>query len=582
MPALCQTPTGFDLSNYGVKIDADKRLIVVLAALEMARGKNEAGDEVKLINTPLSESGRKFRAQLLADNAGLSEDLRARISQFLAQYKKRRPNATDAEIVAPFISMSYALSPLPELFDPSFTGDLPGELLDVLDFAPLAREFYRRSGISTKLDEYAKTYRAEADGILRTSTKEMVSELLSYLHTRPETTYQEKVKVETQNGASKKTVLRKIETRDHDRRFLLIPELLAPLGTVHFLNIKDDYYVIVPPDKDVSYSDVRRAFLQFVIDPIVLRNATQVTAMSETIKQLIEERRKQDPKISPDVFLSVSRSLIAAADARETVFSKLAAATQMARERVAQVKTDDEKRAITAELEKRKNALEDEAALELSEAYERGAVLAFYFAEQLKGTEDSGFDVASSMKEMIATIDPLKEKDRLARNAEARKRAQIVRENRKNHTGPVETIAENPVTTKLREINKLIEAKDYKRAAADLNQLLAAYPSEPRVYYNLGRVASLSAEEITDPEVQFKTLTEAKNAYSNVIKTATASTDRALMSLTYVALGRIYEFDNQPKYALQLYDVAITISDVPGGAYKDAIAAKQRLLKTPQ
>ena len=33
---------GFDLSNYGVRIDADKRLIVVLAALEMAEAKTEA------------------------------------------------------------------------------------------------------------------------------------------------------------------------------------------------------------------------------------------------------------------------------------------------------------------------------------------------------------------------------------------------------------------------------------------------------------------------------------------------------------------------------------------------------------
>jgi hypothetical protein len=519
---------------------------------------------------------------LIADNAGLSEDLRSRISVFVTQYKKRRPNATDAEIVAPFISMSYALSPLPELFDPAFTGDLPGELLDVLDFAPLAREFYRRSGVSTKLDEYAKTYRSEADGVLRTSTREMVSELLTYLHTRPETTYVEKVKVETQNGKNKKTVLRKIETRDHERRFFVVTELLAPVGTVNFLNIKDDYYVIVPPDKDVSYSDVRRAFLQFVIDPIVLKNATQVTAMSETIKRLIEMRRQQDPKISPDIFISISRSLIAAVDARETVYSKLAAATQMARERVTQVKTDDEKRAITAELEKLRKSLEDEAALELSEAYERGAVLSFYFAEQLKGAEDSGFDIASSMKEMIATIDPVKERDRLAQNAEARKRALAAREDRKNHPVTVETIAENPVSTRLREINKAIDAKDYQKASADLKVLLAANPAEPRIYYNIGRVSSLVAENLNDPEAQAKQLLDAKEAYTNVIRNATGSTDRALLSLTYVALGRIYEFYNNPKYALQLYDVAIKIDDVAGGAYKEAMAAKQRLLKAPQ
>ncbi len=44
--------------------------------------------------------------------------------------------------------------------------------------------------------------------------------------------------------------------------------------------------------------------------------------------------------------------------------------------------------------------------------------MAFYFADQLKGTEDSGFDIASSLREMIATLDASKE--RPFRNAEAK------------------------------------------------------------------------------------------------------------------------------------------------------------------
>ena len=39
------------------------------------------------------------------------------------------------------------------------------------------REFYRRSGIAAKLDEYVKAYRGESDGVLRVSAREMVSEL---------------------------------------------------------------------------------------------------------------------------------------------------------------------------------------------------------------------------------------------------------------------------------------------------------------------------------------------------------------------------------------------------------------------
>ena len=58
-------------------------------------------------------------------------------------------------------------------------------------------------------------------------------------------------------------------------------------------------------------------------------------------------------------------------------------------------------------------------------------------------------------------------------------------------------------------------------------------------------------------------------------------TDKALLSLTYVALGRIYEFKNENGYAMQLYEKAIELDDVRDGGFREAIAAKQRLLKTP-
>ena len=134
-------PTGFDLSNYGVKIEPDKRLIVVLAALDSARTTNDAGESVPVLNTRLSPEGTKFREVLRSDLAALNDTVRQRISTFVIQHKKRNPNATDAEIVAPFISMAYALGPVPDLADPVVTSDLPGNLLDVLDFAPLVRDF---------------------------------------------------------------------------------------------------------------------------------------------------------------------------------------------------------------------------------------------------------------------------------------------------------------------------------------------------------------------------------------------------------------------------------------------------------
>ncbi len=584
--SFAQVPASFDLLNYGVRIEPDKRLIVVLSALEMATQRNAAGVEEKVINTPLSAKGEEFRSQLLKDpllkdSVPQEAELRRKISLFVSQYKRSRPNASDAEIIAPFMSMAYTLTPVPELNDPVITNDLPGPLLDVLDFAPLVREFYRKSSIGPRLDGYVKQYQTDSDAGLRRSAREMVSDLLSYLHTRPRLMYAEKVVTQTQKAGGKGAPIQQVETRENERRFFLVPEKLAARQTINFLNIRDDYYAIVPPDTDLSFSEVRRAFLQFVIDPLVLSNAKELAQVRAWAKPVLDEKRKTKPSISPDVFLAVTRSLVAAADIKQAENARLRVATDIARERIAAYKEDDvaSRKKLSDELAEYKRSLEDESLQQLFEDYEKGAVLAFYFAEQLKGIEDSGFDIAASMRDMLAAFDAAKESNRVASTADARKRALAAREERKSKPDTRIITAENPVTTKLLEIQKSINAKDFAKANADLMQLLAANPKEPRIHYNIARVAGLEAVAIQDPEEQAKKLLAAKNAYVEVLRNAGPTTDRALLSLTYVALGRIYEHNNDNAYAIRLYDEAIKLEDVRGGGFSEALAAKQRLLK---
>lgn len=568
-------PAGFDLSNYGVRIEPDKRLTMVLATLEMARSLDPQTPDQKLINTSLSEKGAAFREKITADN-NVPDDLRRRISIFVTQYKKRHATKTDAEIVTPFIAMAYALTPAPEMADPVITSDLPGDLLDVLDFAPLVREVYRRSTISSKLDEYVKEYRADSDNALRSSAREMVSELLDYLHTRPTLVYQERIKVQTKKTGSK-SAIEKTEIRNNERRFFIVPEKLAPKGNINFLNIRDDYYVILPPDTDVSFSDARRAFLRFVVDPLILGNQKDLSVMREWSKSQLADLRKSDANVSPDTFLSVSRSLVAAIDVRQTEFAQIRIATNQARQKIAGMKTDAEKRAVTADLEKFKQVLSDEATLQLYDDYQKGAVLSFYFAEQLKGVEDSGFDIAASLKDMVLSFEPTKEGSRVASTSDARKRAHAAREERKKN--PETRVAANPITEKLIEIDKIIAAKNYAKAGDELNLLKQQYPSEPRIYYQIGRVAGLTAASMTDSDAQALKLLEAKTALTNVLNTATDKTDKALLSLTYVALGRIFESQSENGMALKLYDKAIEFGDIPNSGFREAIAAKQQLLK---
>lgn len=583
----------FDLSQYGVKIEPDRRLIVVLASLEAAG-----------LETPLTEKGRDFRQKLRTDLATLNPDLQQKMKFFVDQYKKRYAQKSEAELVASFISMAYSLGPVPDLNEPPRATDLPGDLLEVLDFSPLVRQFYRSpikvadgsqdrtTTVGARIEEYYKDYQATGDA-LRPSTIRMVRDLLDYLHTRPQTTYLEQVKTEVQKGKSKKTTLTKTETRERERRFFIVPDLLAQSGTINFRNIGDDYYAIVPPGTDLSESEVRRAYLQFVLDPIILKNAKDISTFKDGVKSLLDERRKTNPDISPDIFLAVSRSLIAATDARQVFYQRFQEATAEARRNAnagrkpisestdAQgrkvVKLTDELYLIDGRFAM--PAAEDEMNLKLYEAYEKGAVLSFYFANGLKGLEESQFDIASSLRDIILSLDTTKETNRLTENAEARKRALAMRDERRKMAA---TIVENPLTKKLSEVEPLIQTQKYTQAETELNQLLKTNPSDPRVFYALGRVKSLSAATITDTEKRNELLVEAKNFYSKVLESATEKTDTALISLTYVALARLYEYYDENAYAIKIYEKVISMGDMKGGGYQEAVVARQRLLKEQQ
>jgi tetratricopeptide (TPR) repeat protein len=186
------------------------------------------------------------------------------------------------------------------------------------------------------------------------------------------------------------------------------------------------------------------------------------------------------------------------------------------------------------------------------------------------------------MREMILSFDAAKEAGRYDRYAEERKRAIAMREDRKTaRTNNTNVVAENPVTNRLLEIQKTVEAKNYVQAETDLKSLLQANPSEARVYYNLGRVASLAAAGATDAEGQAKKLLEAKVAYENVIRLSQSQqVDPTLRSLSYVAMAKIFEFFDDKNMAIALYDAAIKLN-VQDSSFKEAMGAKQRLMKTP-
>ena len=573
-PRVSAQQTSLDLAEYGVRLEPDARLIIVMSALDAAG----------FDPTPAGKRLSAFRALVRKDQTNLDPELRERLKNFFERKKLPSP-ATAADQAARYVSLAYALSPPPLLDAPERSDDLPGGVLEVLDFAPLVREFYRKSGIDERLNSYLHAYQAEADR-LRQPTTEMVRATLSYLHTRPIIVTTQRVRVKSTD--KKKNAAARYETVEHDRRFFIVPDLLAAPGAVNFRVIADDYFAIVPEGTDPTSSELRRGYLQFVIDPLVLKFNKEIALHREQVKQLLAARAKENAEVSPDVLLVVSRSLVAAADARFLLAARFAEVTNLQRLRLQQARDDAARAAIAKTAAGAKAAITDEAIASLVEDYENGAVLDFYFADQLHDVEAAGFDIANFFGDIMAAFDPAREAKRLAEAATARDHAAAARKAHPRYSlwlidpeAEVRNAADDSgnvvLISQLTEVEKLLQTRNYETAETHLKALLLEHPGDPRLLFTLGQTASLWARDTTDDELQSQRLNRALANYRLAVAAAAPETDKALLSRAHEAMGRILAFLERNDEAMKEFDAAIKIGEVAGGAYQDAIAGKKKL-----
>ena len=572
--AQSRQSTSFDLSEYGVSLQPDARLIVMMAALDAAG----------FDPTPSGREPSAFRVLLRKDQTNLDAGLRERLKNFFDRNKLAAP-ANAADQAARYVSLAYVLGPPPSLDSPERADDLPGGALEVLDFAPLVREFYKKSGIDERLLSYMRAYQAEGDR-LRQPAAEMVRAVLSYLHTRPITASSERVRVKSPD--KKKNAPAVYETRAHQRQFFIVPDLLAAPGAINFRVIADDYHAIVPEGTDPTSSELRRGYLQYVIDPLVLKFNKEIAAQRDLVKQLIDARTKDSASVSPDAFIVVSRSLVAAADARFEEANRLNAVTNLQRLRLQQAKDAATRKAITAEAEAARRAIADETIARLAEDYEKGSVMDFFFADQLRDFQVSGFDIANFFGDMIAGFDPAREGKRLVEVSAARDRAIAARKAHLRYSlwliapgaESREAADNSPMSAlvkSLSEVEKLLQTRNYEEAETRVKALLQEYPGDARLLFTMGQTASLWARDTTDDELQAQRLNRALANYRLAVAAATSGTDAILLLRAHEAMGRILAFLDRNDEALKEFEAAIRIGPVDKNVYNDALEGKRKL-----
>ncbi len=564
----------FQLNDYGVQIQPDARLIVVMAALDAAG----------FDPTPAGKEPSAFRKLVHKDLESLDPGLRERMKTFFDRNKLPAP-ATAADQAARYVSLAYAIGQPPLMEAPERSDDLPGGVLEVLDFAPLVRDFYRKSGMDERLVSYMRAYQAEGDR-LRPQSADMVRAVLSYLHTRPIVVSTERVRVKSPDKKKADAIV--YSTREHERHFFIVPDLLAAPGTVNFRIIADDYYAIIPEGTDPTSPEIRHAFLQFVIDPLVRKYNKQITAQRDQVKQLIDLRTKAGANISPDVFIIVGRSLVAAAEARFDESIRLTELTNWQRRRLQQSKDDAEKKTIAAQAESGRAAIADEVVARLAEEYENGAALDFFFADQLRDFQSSGFDIANFFADMLIGIDAVKESKRLADSETARTRAVEARKAHPRYSAwlidptfegreAVDLSRNSALVNKLSDVEKLLQTRNYEEAEKTLRAMLQDYPGDVRLLFTMGQTASLWARDTTDDDLQTQRANRALASYRLAVAAAGPETDKGLLSRAHESMGRILAFLDQRDEAMKEFDAAIKIGPVAGGAYNDALAGKRKL-----
>jgi tetratricopeptide (TPR) repeat protein len=539
----------------------------VMAALNMAGFDYETGGQ------PLTPA----RAELRKDLARLDPQVKEKLGAFYKAH--RRAGVDEAADAARYEALSLMMTPPPAftVYQPNEQAGgrtMPDDLQPLLDFVPLVREFYLKSGVRELIPKYlgiGQRYVA----LYRTPVGEVIYEVLGYFHAAPETVISMRPLVVKSATPDAKTQQSTVYARNRSRQVFFIPDPLAALDTStvrgDILNQKedllsrrvgDDYIVIVGPSRTVATDPVRQAMIRFVIDPMVERHLKQSLEYKDQILKLVASAPSASRQYTNSVYLIVRESL--------------AQATEIRLRRI---------RAMAA----RGSYSEADATYDLAQAYLRGAVLSFHFYESLMGLEQVGIGIEDFFDQMIATAKFDRE---TARPKEFEALVARVSASRSKAVKPIggETGAAEAVigamASKILMSDDLIRDKRFAEAHSLLDEVLVVEPNNARALYGMAQVLTQSSSPVElDPkadendkiQAQHDRLEKAIKLYHRAIESASKDNERWLIQWGHVFLGRIFDFQEFRADAIGEYDKAVAMGpDIPNGAYKEALEGKQR------
>ena len=554
---VVKSEEGFVLpSELNVRITPDVRTFVVMAALNVAGFDHETGGQ------ELSPA----RAELRRDLANLDPAIKGRLAAFYKSH--RRQDVEEAADAGRYAALSLLMNQPPDFsISNRAQRDIPADLLPLVEFIPLVREFYLKGGLRELTPKYLAVGEDYATKY-RQPVGKVIFQTLDYFRIVPETIINMRpfVVSSSREGRNKKEKAQSIE-RTRTRQVFIINDPLSAIDTSFLrgdiLNQKedllvrrvgDDYNVIIGPSVLPNLNGIRQTMIRFIIDPLVERHLKESLNYKDEMVKLIGTIPSASKEYKASVYLVIRESLAQAAEAR---MRRIEAGPRGAYG-------------------------EEDAVFDLAEAYQNGAALVFHFYEALAGLEQVGISIEDFFDEMVATTKFEKEAERpksfepvVVRVAAARREAA---------SKPARAL--NPLAEKILLSDDLIRQRRFGDARPILEEILVADPKNARALYGLAQVINLSpvaveqdpkADEDDKIQAQYDRLNQALKLYDRAIESASLQSEKWLIQWSHVLKGRILDFQEFRGDAIAEYEKAITMGDgIPNGAYKEALEGKER------
>lgn len=575
---LAQRPN-LSLEDVNTFIGADKRVIVMMAALNVAGYDYETG-------------GRQLaplRQQMREDLKNTPPDVVRKLRDYFLAHRK---GVNDAAAVAPYLSLALSLQQPPAFAIDVPSDRLPEDVKEIAEFALIVEDFYQKTSFSRLLPKYVEAYLKAAEAYPPLAGLALGT-VINYLHTepvlelpplvnlsrsaaaRPEKKEEKKSDKKDSSKQAKQAgetslipqVADVLESPNRIRQFVIIPDLFNASNTANLRVVRDTYFLLLGPSATPSIEAMRRSFLTFVIDPLVERQIREVATIRGDLRKLMESRGdKLDREYAErSAYFLITDSLVQATNARMDVLGLAA----------------------------RNASPEDEAIYQLSLGYERGAVLVYHFYDQMKAFEAVGVNLRDYVSAMLGGIDFERETGRLKEYEQRLARYKQFRTESTFTPTPSPTIsnADDKLVARIVEADQMIKNRKYDDAKAVLEAALKEKPDNARVLFGLAEVTSKQASTQEDSDRVEEALYAAIELYKRAAQSASPESEKWLSQRSYVAAGKILDFiaETNPSEAEKLtaeaaiaYDLALKLGKVEGGAYEEAEKAlKQRAQKKP-